>query len=150
MSDRCFEYPVRAYPHHTDYGNVVWHGAYIAWLEETRVEVLRYLGKPYESLVAAGMHLVVADMNLRYRRPLSMGVDAAVLARVEPLKGIRLAWLYELRSQDRQTLFLEAKIDLAATSLEGKLFRRIPPVVRDLHTDIVEALAGAEGDIRLR
>ncbi len=35
-----FEYPVRAQPHHTDYAGVVWHGSYIIWLEEARVECL--------------------------------------------------------------------------------------------------------------
>ena len=27
-SENWFEYPIRAYPHHTDYAGIVWHGAY--------------------------------------------------------------------------------------------------------------------------
>jgi hypothetical protein len=28
-SDGWFNYPVRVYPHHTDYAGVVWHGTYL-------------------------------------------------------------------------------------------------------------------------
>ncbi len=33
LADGWFEYIVRVHPHHTDYGGVVWHGTYIAWME---------------------------------------------------------------------------------------------------------------------
>lgn len=33
-----FEYPIRVQPHHTDYAGIAWHGSYIAWMEEARVE----------------------------------------------------------------------------------------------------------------
>ena len=39
-----FEYPVRVQPHHTDYAGVVWHGTYLTWMEEARVECLRSIG----------------------------------------------------------------------------------------------------------
>jgi acyl-CoA thioester hydrolase len=28
-------------PHHTDYAGIVWHGTYIAWMEEARVEYFK-------------------------------------------------------------------------------------------------------------
>ena len=34
-----FEYPVKAQPHHTDYAGIVWHGTYLTWMEEARVEI---------------------------------------------------------------------------------------------------------------
>ena len=30
----------RVLPQHTDHAGVMWHGAYVAWLEEARVEAL--------------------------------------------------------------------------------------------------------------
>ena len=41
-SENWFEYPVRVQPHHTDYAGVVWHGAYIAWMEEARIRMLAF------------------------------------------------------------------------------------------------------------
>ncbi len=47
-----FEYAVRAQPHHTDYAGIVWHGSYIVWMEEARVECLRSIGIEFADLVA--------------------------------------------------------------------------------------------------
>ncbi len=44
LEEKWFEYSVRAQPHHTDYAGIVWHGSYIAWMEEARVECLRSIG----------------------------------------------------------------------------------------------------------
>jgi len=37
--ENWFEYPVRVQPHHTDYAGLVWHGSYIAWMEEARSQL---------------------------------------------------------------------------------------------------------------
>ncbi len=37
-------YRVHAFPHHTDYAGVVWHGTYVNWMEEARVEWYGRLG----------------------------------------------------------------------------------------------------------
>ena len=29
IEENWFDYPVTVYPHHTDYGGVVWHGTYL-------------------------------------------------------------------------------------------------------------------------
>ena len=34
----------RVLPQHTDHAGVMWHGAYLAWLEEARVEALAAVG----------------------------------------------------------------------------------------------------------
>ncbi|MGL5804871.1 MAG: acyl-CoA thioesterase, partial [Xenococcaceae cyanobacterium] len=44
QTQQWFEYPVKAQPHHTDSGGVVWHGTYLTWMEEARVEYLRSIG----------------------------------------------------------------------------------------------------------
>ncbi|MEL7082896.1 MAG: thioesterase family protein [Cyanobacteria bacterium P01_A01_bin.3] len=142
-----FEYPIRVYPHHTDYGGIVWHGAYVAWLEEARVEVLRQMGLPFEQLVEADVNLVVADMALTYRRPLQMGMEAVVLLSPLPPKGIRLPWEYELRSPDFDTLFLAATVTLAPVTRTAQVHRRLPTVVTELYTQIEQRLSA--GNISL-
>ena len=36
----------RVLPQHTDHDGVMWHGAYVGWLEEARVEALAAVGLP--------------------------------------------------------------------------------------------------------
>jgi acyl-CoA thioester hydrolase len=65
----------------TDAMGVVHHASYLAYLEETRVEYLRALGRPYDRLRADGVEFPVVEAALQYRRPLRFDdvVDVAVV-----------------------------------------------------------------------
>jgi len=65
----------------TDAMSVVHHASYLAYLEETRVEYLRALGRPYDRLRAEGVEFPVVEAALQYRRPLRFddAVDIAVM-----------------------------------------------------------------------
>ncbi len=130
--DNWFEYRVRVQPHHTDYAGVVWHGAYIAWMEEARVECLRSLGIEFADLVAIGCDLPVVDLSIRYHQALRMGLEAVVRARMLPIDGIRLNWDYQIQSPDQATLYVTAQVVLVPVDREkGKILRRLPPTVKD-------------------
>ena len=60
---------------------VVHHASYLAYLEETRVEYLRALGRPYDQLRADGVEFPVVEAALQYRRPLRFDdvVDIGVM-----------------------------------------------------------------------
>src|SRR5437763_14714576 len=53
----------------TDAMGVVHHASYLAYLEETRVEYLRGLGRPYDRLRADGGGVPVVEAARGYRRP---------------------------------------------------------------------------------
>ena len=125
-----FEYPVKAQPHHTDYGGIVWHGTYLTWMEEARVEYLRSIGIEFADLVAMGCDLPVVELSLRYHQPIRLGVSALVKARLVESKGVRINWDYEIQSYDRQEIFLTGKVVLVAIDSEkGKIMRQLPPQV---------------------
>ena len=65
----------------TDAMGVVHHASYLAYLEESRVEYLRALGRPYDRLRADGVEFPVVEAALQYRRPLRFDdvVDVAVM-----------------------------------------------------------------------
>lgn len=127
-----FDYPVRAQPHHTDYAGIVWHGSYIAWMEEARVESLRSLGIEFADLVAFGCDLPVVDLSVRYHRSLKMGMDAVVKARLAPLQGVRIEWDYKIESPDGQYLYLTGRVTLVPLDrATGKIMRRLPPQLKD-------------------
>jgi acyl-CoA thioester hydrolase len=95
---KIFEYPVRVHPHHTDYAGIVWHGTYVTWMEAARVEYLRSHGLNFADWVASGVDLPVVDLTLRYRQSLLMGMDAVVKAWLEPRRGVRLVWQYDIQN----------------------------------------------------
>ena len=128
-----FEYPVRVQPHHTDYAGVVWHGSYLTWLEEARVEYLRSLGVDFADLVAIGCDLPVVDLSIRYHRPLRLGMEALVKARLLDRSGVRIHWDYQIQSLDGTALYVTAQVTLVTVDREkGKVMRQLPPAVKDL------------------
>lgn len=131
-TQRWFEYPVKAQPHHTDYGGIVWHGTYLTWMEEARVEYLRSIGVEFADLVALGCDLPVVELSLRYHLPIRLGVSAIVKTRLLENKGVRINWDYEIQSYDRQELYVTGKVVLVGVDREkGKIMRQLPPQVQD-------------------
>ena len=135
---KWFEYPIRVQPHHTDYGGVVWHGTYVTWLESARVECLRAAGVPFEELVASGYDLPVVGIDLRYRQPLTLGADAIVKTRLVPSKGIRLNWMYEIKTVAATPhLCLSGCVTLVTVDMSSrKVVRRLPPEVTSILTKL--------------
>lgn len=130
-SENWFLYPVRVHPHHTDYAGIVWHGAYVAWMEEARVECLRSFGVDYADWVAMGCDLPVVELSIRYHRPLRMGMVAIIKARMQQMQGVRIFWDYEIQSPDEQELYVTAQVTLVPLDRQtGKVMRRLPPDVK--------------------
>ncbi|AKG23151.1 acyl-CoA thioesterase [Calothrix sp. 336/3] len=137
VSENWFEYLVKVHPHHTDYGGIVWHGTYLTWLEEARVECLRSIGVDFADLVALGCDLPVVDLSIRYHRSLQLGMSAIVKTRMHEVTGVRLDWDYAIVSADTQELYVTAKVTLVAVDRErGKIMRHLPANVKDALTKL--------------
>jgi acyl-CoA thioester hydrolase len=129
-----FEYPVHVYPHHTDCAGVVWHGTYLAWMEEARVAYLSQCGVEYTTLIAQDCELPVVELSIRYHQFAKLGMDLLWQMRLCPLQGVRWVWDYELRSLDLHTLYLTAQVILVPIrTTTGKIRRKIPLGLQRLH-----------------
>lgn len=92
----------------------MWHGAYLAWLDEARVEALGSAGPPYHRLASQGVELPVVSLLLEYRKPLLLGDSVLeVRSRLLPRCGPRLRSLSQLLSP-RGGLAAEAEVVLTA------------------------------------
>ncbi|HEY9694496.1 MAG TPA: thioesterase family protein [Oculatellaceae cyanobacterium] len=131
-TENWFEYPIRVHPHHSDYAGVVWHGTYVIWMEEARVECLRSIGIDYAELVALGCEMPVVELSIRYHRPLQMGMSAVVKTQMTEMEGVRMNWDYQIQSVDGQDLYITARVTLVAVDREkGKIMRQLPSTVKD-------------------
>jgi len=130
-----FEYVVRVHPHHTDYAGIVWHGTYLSWMEEARVESLRSIGIEFAELVNLGCDLPVVEISLRYHKPVKLGMVVVVKTRMANTQGVRLDWDYEIQSLDGKELYVTAKVTLVTVDREkGKIMRRLPPSIEAILT----------------
>ncbi len=127
-----FEYAVRAQPHHTDYAGIVWHGSYIVWMEEARVECLRSIGIEFADLVALGCDLPVVELSVRYHRQIQLGMAAVVRTRMAEARGVRINWDYQIQSLDGQELYVTAQVTLVAVDREKrKIMRQLPAAMEN-------------------
>ncbi|MEY2985253.1 MAG: hypothetical protein RLZZ568_1870 [Cyanobacteriota bacterium] len=131
-TENWFEIMIRAQPHHTDYGGIVWHGTYLTWLETARVESLRAIGIDFADLVKLGCDLPVIDLSLRYHRPIRLGQTAIVKVQMQDMEKVRLEFLNEIVCLETRELCLTGKVTLVAIDrAKGKIMRRLPPAVHE-------------------
>ena len=120
-------------PQDTDHAGVLWHGSYVAWLEEARVQALAEAGLAYAELSAQGLELMVVDLRLRYMQALVHGEAVELHSWLQPLSGVRLPFVTRFIKADG-ALAAEAVVTLALVDRQrGRLQRQQPP-------DLVEVL----------
>ena len=127
----------RVLPQHTDHAGVMWHGAYVAWLEEARVEALASAGLAYSALSAGGLEMPVVRLAINYRSSLMHGDQVEVRSLVMPRRGLRLPWYaWFLGPGDR--VAAEAQVDLVLVDFSAGAQQRRP--LRHLPTELTKAL----------
>jgi len=121
----------RVLPQHTDHAGVMWHGAYLAWLEEARIEALASVGLAYSDLSARGLELPVVSLSIDYRQALLHGDAVELQSVVMPRQGVKLPWRSRFLGRDG-VLAAEARVELVLVDLSGgadrrRLLRHLPP-----------------------
>jgi acyl-CoA thioester hydrolase len=131
-TENWFEYPIKVHPHHTDYGGIVWHGHYLTWMEEARVECLKSIGIEYADLVNLGCELPVVELTLRYHQSLTMGNLAIVKTRMNDVQGVRIHWDYRIESLDGKDLYVTGRVTLVGIDRDNrKIMRQLPPTLKE-------------------
>ncbi len=113
-------------PQHTDHAGVLWHGSYVAWLEEARVQALAEAGLAYAELSAHGLELMVVDLQLRYLKALHHGEVVELHSWLRPQSGVRLPFLTRFIKADG-ALAAEALVTLALVDRQRGRLQRHPP-----------------------
>lgn len=128
----------RVLPQHTDHAGVMWHGAYLAWLEEARVEALSAVGLAYSALSARGLELPVVSLAIEYRQALLHGDQVCLESEVLPRRGVRLPW-HSRFVNPAGAVAAEARVELVLVDRSaGPAQRRL---LRQLPDDLARAVA---------
>jgi acyl-CoA thioester hydrolase len=139
---KWFKHPVKALPYDTDYGGVVWHGAYLRWLEEARLKHLSSVGLSIEKLKSFGCELPIVQLSLHYHKPIFLETEAIVKTRIRENRGVRLIWDYRIESGDSKELFLTGETTLVVIDQEKrKVLRRQPEELQTFFLMLLESEA---------
>lgn len=109
----------------TDQAGVVHHSVYPVWLEMGRTELLRVNGLAYKALETAGIFFVVAEMQLKFRRPALYDDKLELETVCSKVGAAKVEHTYRLTRPEDSGLLAEARTVLACVNGEGKV-RRVP------------------------
>jgi len=122
-------------PQHTDHAGVMWHGSYLNFLEEGRIDALEKVGLPYSKLSKNGFEIPVISSQIRYKKSFIHGEKVLLMSQFKLEKNIRLIC---------NTLFLKSNGDIGAEAkIELVLVKKINDsikVVRELPVEIKNIL----------
>ena len=121
-------------PQHTDHAGVMWHGSYLNFLEEGRIDALDKIGYSYPKLSEKGFEIPVVSIQLRYKISFIHGEKILLASQFKLENKIRLTC---------KTLFLKSNGDIGAEAIIGlvvvrktnesiKLVRELPVQIKNI------------------
>ncbi len=130
MKKHIFEQKV--YYSDTDAYGVVWHGAYLRWLEAGRVEWCEMMGHNLIELRENDIVLPVVNLNVRYKASAKLNNNLIIETWITKFNNLSVTFSQVIKSKDTGKVFIEADVDVVAISNEGKLHRRMPKVLAEV------------------
>ena len=121
-------------PQHTDHAGVMWHGSYLNFLEEARIDSLHKVGMSYSKLSKKGFEIPVISINIKYKLSFIHGEKFVLMSQFKLENKIRL---------NCKTLFLKLNGDIGAEAEVGlvvvrksnesiKLVRELPGQIKNI------------------
>jgi len=110
----------------TDKGGVIHHSVYPIWFEMGRTELLRVNGVAYKDLEAEGVFFVVAELRIKYRRPVFYDEDLLLETTCSNVTAAKVEHMYRLTRKATGLLLAEGSSVLACVTADG-VIRRMPP-----------------------
>jgi acyl-CoA thioester hydrolase len=120
-------------------GNHVYYSRYLDFLESTRGEFFRRLGKTFLEWQEQDTLFPVRECRIRYRLPARYDEVIRIDLRLTALEGARMGFGYRILNQAAAPV-LEAETVHACTTIEGKL-KRLPRQLIDLAGPYVDPAA---------
>jgi acyl-CoA thioester hydrolase len=109
----------------TDKGGVVHHSVYPVWFEMGRTELLRANGVAYKDLEASGVFFVVAQLNIKFRRPAQYDEQLCLETTCSVVSSAKVEHTYKLSRCSDGVILAEGDSVLACVNKKGKV-RRVP------------------------
>lgn len=127
-----FIWPVRVYYEDTDAGGLVYHAAYLRFLERARTEWLRALGFEQDRLRDEhGILFAVRRLGIDYVRPARFNDALRVTATVSDHGGASIDFSQLVLAAGADTLYCRATVNVACIGARSSRPARIPGVLID-------------------
>ena len=117
-------------PQHTDHAGVMWHGTYLNWLEEARIDALSKVGISYGALSKEGYEMPVVSLTINYFKPILHGNEVFLDSWLMERKGARWPWKTNFSNLEGDKM-AQANVDLVfikRSSSGLRVVKQIPKI----------------------
>ena len=121
-------------PQHTDHAGVMWHGSYLNFLEEGRIDALNKIGIPYSKLSKLGFEIPVISIKINYKLSFHHGEVVQLITEFNRINKIRLNCT-TLFLKENDDVGAEAIIELVLVRKENealKVLRELPLQIKNI------------------
>ena len=115
----------------TDAYGVVWHGAYLRWLEMGRFFWCEMAGHNLVDLKNHDIVLPVTNLNVRYKKSARLNDEIIIETSIAKFNNLSVTFRQVIKSKETGVVFIEAEVDVVAISNDGKLYRRMPAILAE-------------------
>lgn len=122
---------IRVYYADTDAYGVVWHGAYLRWLEAGRIEYTdKVMGLDLKKMQEDGCILPVVELNIKYKVSAKLDDNLILETYVEDLRPSAIVFKQILKNKDTGIVNISATVTCVAVDTStNKMFRRLPDFI---------------------
>lgn len=125
------EFEQKVYYSDTDAYGVVWHGAYLRWLEMGRVELCEMMGHNLIDLQEQDIVLPVVNLNVRYKSSAKLNDEMIIETSIQKYSALSVTFEQKIINKNTKKTYVEALVDVVAINNNGKLYRRMPQILTD-------------------
>lgn len=124
---------LRVYYADTDAYGVVWHGAYLRWLEAGRIEFTdKVMGLDLKKLQEDGCILPVVELNIKYKVSAKLDDNLQLETEIEELRPSAIVFKQTLRNKETGIVNIIATVTCVAVDTNtNKMFRRLPECITE-------------------
>lgn len=114
----------------TDSYGVVWHGTYLRWMEQARVEFCRNLGIDLVSMKENDVVIPVTNINIRYKASAKLDNTVIIETQITKISPLTVTFNQIIKEKDTNKIFTNADVEVVAVNGEGRIYRRMPDVLK--------------------
>ncbi len=114
----------------TDAYGVAWHGSYLRWMEQARVEFCRAIGIDLVEMKRQDVAIPVTNLNIRYKASALLDERIIVETEITKMTPIVVQFTQVIKNKETGKTYTIGTIEVVAVSNEGKIYRRIPDILR--------------------
>ncbi|MBQ2611443.1 acyl-CoA thioesterase [bacterium] len=111
----------------TDMYGVAWHGAYLRWMEQGRVEWCEQAGVSLLDLKENhDITIPVVNINIRYKASAKLEDKILITTEIESCNSLTATFRQKITDKATGKLFIDSTVEIVATNNQGKLYRKMP------------------------